>query len=778
MSHARTPVRCALSRSTHAARRRSGALAVLIALSALGTAPGAAPAAPGRPNILFIIMDDVGIDQMRAFGYGGATAPATPNIDRIAGAGIRFRNTWSMPACSPSRAAFFTGRHPLRNNVYGALGPSDLANAHVSPYEMTAPKLLRTRGYQSALFGKFHLGLQAHNPYGLAMPLSLGWDHYAGWLDESGDPASIDTTAGGVAPPGTWSCGFVPGAGDRSPTQPGRSGADAGACYAADGTCRAMTTEAGVPPGRACQASGGILEPDQVCTTPRPAHINFSTPNAHFVSPYVINHHDGTVETVPLSDARSRLYRGSVPVDAAIDWITTRPEGQPWMASVSFASVHTPLVPPPPALLPALPASGAAATSGLDCGTVAAQRIFSNQMIEALDTEVGRLLIATGLAHRTAAGVLDYRPQHTDTMVIIVGDNGSFGITVKLPFDGPRAKGTAYQTGVWVPLVVAGPLVTLPDRDVPHMVNIVDLFQLFGEIAGVDVAASVPRSLDSEALLPYLIDPTRASIRTWNFTQLGPNVQVDGAINGPCVFANTCSHIPVSKKVCEDNGGAWWGAGNTIPSLPPEGLTRCCEVNIWTTEHPTPGQTPVYYPIQPLSAVAIRNDRFKVVRNAGDINDAAHTMCVSSATTEFYAIDEAVPIPRIDRADLDLLRLPVLTRDQHANYTALSRRLDEILASEPACPADGNLDGVVNGRDVVGWNEFSVFARGRSSWFDVNRDGLTDLKDVALIQDSVGTVCAAAPTPCTGRAPRTDSDCVKGRWVVRSTHPDTHRNPR
>jgi arylsulfatase A-like enzyme len=60
-----------------------------------------------RPNILFIIMDDVGMDQMQAFGYGGATLPATPNITQIADAGIRFRNTWSMPACSTSRAVLF-----------------------------------------------------------------------------------------------------------------------------------------------------------------------------------------------------------------------------------------------------------------------------------------------------------------------------------------------------------------------------------------------------------------------------------------------------------------------------------------------------------------------------------------------------------------------------------------------------------------------------------------------------------------------------------------------
>src|SRR5690242_2054369 len=74
-----------------------------------------------RPNILFIIMDDVGIDQLRSFGYGGLTPPKTPAIDAVAHAGIRFRNVWAMPECSPSRAVFFEGRYPLRTNIYTAI---------------------------------------------------------------------------------------------------------------------------------------------------------------------------------------------------------------------------------------------------------------------------------------------------------------------------------------------------------------------------------------------------------------------------------------------------------------------------------------------------------------------------------------------------------------------------------------------------------------------------------------------------------------------------------
>ena len=86
------------------------------------TAVPASNAEASHPNILFVIMDDVGIDQMHSFGYGGPVPPKMPVIDTIADHGIKFRNAWSMPECSPARAAFFTGRWPLRNNIFQAIG--------------------------------------------------------------------------------------------------------------------------------------------------------------------------------------------------------------------------------------------------------------------------------------------------------------------------------------------------------------------------------------------------------------------------------------------------------------------------------------------------------------------------------------------------------------------------------------------------------------------------------------------------------------------------------
>jgi len=180
-------------------------IATLQLASCSGSSTGTVP---DRPNILFVIMDDVGIDQMPSFGYGGATPPNMPNIDAVARAGLRFGNTWSMPECSPGRAAMFVGRYPLRTNIYQAIGENDLANSQLNPDDMTTPKLLRTAGYESGLFGKFHLAGPENYAAGNGTPGLLGWDYFYGWV--GGLPASIDTTAGGVAPQGTYPCGFVP----------------------------------------------------------------------------------------------------------------------------------------------------------------------------------------------------------------------------------------------------------------------------------------------------------------------------------------------------------------------------------------------------------------------------------------------------------------------------------------------------------------------------------------------------------------------------------------
>jgi hypothetical protein len=689
-----------------------------------------------KPNILFVIMDDVGIDQMASFGYGGATPPPMPNINAVAQAGVKFRNTWSMPECSPGRAAFFVGRYPLRTNVHQAIGPNDLANSQLTPYDLTVPKLLKPAGYTSGMFGKFHLAGPENNQADNSTPAQLGWDYFYGWV--GGLPGSIDTSAGGLFSLGEKVCGF-------------NKGHQAGACHHANGSCEDMPGSAAIDDetGLQCLSRGGIFAQGQSCGAVRPQGLNFSQLNAYYVSPLVIIS-NGQVEEVPLTDARSRGYRTTIETNAAIDWIKSRPANQPWMATVSYTAAHTPWQPAPRALAPE---SSGAFIDDLDCANNASGRVLQNQMTEAMDTEFGRLLVETGLARRNNDGTLAYDPKASNTVIVIVGDNGTFGPAVKAPFDPSLAKGTAYQAGVWVPLIVAGSQVTQPGRNVEQMVNLVDLFQFFGDLAGIDVQKAVPRTIDSAPLLPYLSNPAQASVRTLNFTQGGLNLQANGGSNAPCVLGRSeasggaCTQTPTTKNVCEDNGGVWWGRGHTDASVIPngnsnDGYTRCWEVNQAIVKNDPAG---LRVDVLPETSMAIRDDNYKIVRNMMVDYDQASDSDKSVIVDEFYAIDQASGSPRIENPLQNNLLATGLNAEQQTIYAALTDKMNRILDSQPDCPGDGNQDGAVDNADLSNvqriMNEW-----GLSSVYDfvvngVPRDGRTDAADLTVVQQNLGRAC-------------------------------------
>src|SRR5215469_15608653 len=269
-----------------------------------------------KPNILFIVMDDVGIDQLTVFGYGGVDAPKTPNIDAIAHAGVRFRNVWAMPECSPSRAIFFEGRFPLRTNVYGALLDIDLANSQVSPFEATTPKLLKKRGYDSGDFGKFHLGDENNNPFHDDLVRSLGWDYFDGFLQGAVPP--IDTTAGGIAidqnGDGPYTCGFVPNKGTNN------GGANTGSCRFVDNTCQDLSVTAAHPtPGLYCLEQGGVFVPEKTCQQAPPDGLSFNLRNGYYVWPRVINYPDGRISKEPYE----RGFVGEATTNSAVSWINS-----------------------------------------------------------------------------------------------------------------------------------------------------------------------------------------------------------------------------------------------------------------------------------------------------------------------------------------------------------------------------------------------------------------------------------------------------------------------
>src|ERR1700756_5009077 len=102
-----------------------------------------------RPNVVLFLADDLGCHDLGAWG---ATDLKTPNIDALAAGGTRFTNWYAAaPVCAPSRASLLTGRYPIRCGVPNN-GPV------LAPVEQTLGTILKSAGYATGLFGKWHLG--------------------------------------------------------------------------------------------------------------------------------------------------------------------------------------------------------------------------------------------------------------------------------------------------------------------------------------------------------------------------------------------------------------------------------------------------------------------------------------------------------------------------------------------------------------------------------------------------------------------------------------------
>ena len=151
----------------------SGAVvAGLIGRQALAVDPSA------RPNILMILVDDLGFGDLSC---QGAPDVKTPHIDRIAAEGIRFDRFYSnCPVCSPTRAALLTGRYQDLVGVPGVIRTSPNNSwGYLAPQAILLPSLLKQAGYATALVGKWHLGLEPENA-----PNQRGFEHFHGFLGD------------------------------------------------------------------------------------------------------------------------------------------------------------------------------------------------------------------------------------------------------------------------------------------------------------------------------------------------------------------------------------------------------------------------------------------------------------------------------------------------------------------------------------------------------------------------------------------------------------------
>jgi arylsulfatase A len=140
-----------------------------------------APSA-SKPNIVYILADDLGYGDVHCLG-GDRSKIATPNIDRLASAGLTFTEAHSSSAvCSPSRYAILTGRYNWRTHLQkGVLGGS--SPPLIAADRLTVPALLKQHGYDTACIGKWHLGMEIpKKPKGLIAegPTTRGFDYFFG----------------------------------------------------------------------------------------------------------------------------------------------------------------------------------------------------------------------------------------------------------------------------------------------------------------------------------------------------------------------------------------------------------------------------------------------------------------------------------------------------------------------------------------------------------------------------------------------------------------------
>ncbi len=158
--------------------------ALLLLLLAVSTSAHAAP----KPNIVFMLVDDMGYSDLSCYGAPDAR---TPNLDRLAVQGLKFTQFYAMGAeCTPSRTAILSGRHPVRaGGMECAIGTGNvgryddairLADQHALGLPADQAALapgLKAAGYRTAVFGKWHLGYEPR-----FSPLKQGFDEFTGFL--------------------------------------------------------------------------------------------------------------------------------------------------------------------------------------------------------------------------------------------------------------------------------------------------------------------------------------------------------------------------------------------------------------------------------------------------------------------------------------------------------------------------------------------------------------------------------------------------------------------
>lgn len=404
------------------------------------------------PTIAVLVLDDCG-EQVWGPNRTASYVGLTPNLDTVLSRGIYFSNAWGQPNCTPSRANALTGRLGYRTGLQTSVALPGVSNTYaecgaawqLQSGETTIAHRLKVRGYKTACVGKWHL-----NSPGAASDWDQprtrgGFDYYAGY-------------------PGN----FVP-----------------------------TNTGVNSTPNGMSSLYNAVLLPD----TRGWARIvnNVLTPSG---TPVI-----GDLTNAGTSNYTA-TYAPTVNVNDAIAFNTTN-AAFPVFIWLAPQAPHTPLQWPPYALHSQTlnypvgypPFSGALREgdfySGIAATHALSSKAFLKASLQALDTEVGRLMTALG----------------PSAWWVVMGDNGTDGTTesgtdgslIESPYDSTHGKNTLFEGGVRIPLAISGPGVVQPGRVVDCPAMLTDVYETVCQIGGCTYDTS--KSHDSKTLTKFFLSP-------------------------------------------------------------------------------------------------------------------------------------------------------------------------------------------------------------------------------------------------------------------------------
>ena len=154
--------------------RRKNIFAISLCLiSLLIAAPAPGAEATAKPNIVFMLVDNLGYGEVGVYGGGILRGAPTPRIDTLAGQGVRLTNFNVEAQCTPTRSALMTGRFSIRSGTYAV--PIGGDKDGLTRWEVTLAQLLSAQGYATGMWGKWHLGSREDR-----LPTARGFDEWYG----------------------------------------------------------------------------------------------------------------------------------------------------------------------------------------------------------------------------------------------------------------------------------------------------------------------------------------------------------------------------------------------------------------------------------------------------------------------------------------------------------------------------------------------------------------------------------------------------------------------